>query len=78
MDPADCEHPVWNPDNGECLDCCDMTPPAPYPSNPDRAAVHSVPDAMSLTACGKVPTWAVASTSDRGRVTCTACLAALP
>lgn len=30
LDPDDCEHGRWNPDNGQCLDCGDMTPLAPY------------------------------------------------
>lgn len=28
-DPADCEHGRWNPDNGQCLDCGDISPREP-------------------------------------------------
>jgi len=36
-DPEDCEHGRWNPDNGQCLDCGDLSEPAPYPrSGADR------------------------------------------
>lgn len=38
VDPQDCDHPRWNPDNRQCLDCGDIDP-SDLPK-PDVPYVH--------------------------------------
>ncbi len=43
--------------------------------NSDSALMHFVPDPASLTACDKLPTWAIKQIADPALVTCSKCTA---